>query len=96
MATHNTQSDEIRANETPPAVAENGVAASIAGNWPSALCYAGDGVTAVGLLLVVFGALLTPNDLLILIGTGVVCLGAIGWIILAILAIAGTVLRHPG
>ena len=105
MATPNTQSDEVRANTAPPVngrteadgsareVSGNGATTSAIAGRVNTLCYSITGITAIGLLLVVFGAILTPNDLLILIGTGIVCLGAVGWIVLAILAMAGTIMR---
>ena len=93
MATPDATSENTHTGASPAISAGKKSATLTARDWVNTVSYTIAGITAIGLLLVVIGALLTPSDLFILIGVGIVCLGSVGWIMLAILAIAGTIKR---
>ena len=61
--------------------------------WASLASFVFAGITGLGLLVVVFGVYLTPSDLLILIGAGVMSLAALGWVIVALLMVGIIVKR---
>ena len=52
--------------------------------WMDVASFIFTGVAAIGLLIVLFGVFLTPNDLVTLIGALIVTLAAIGWLATAI------------
>ena len=94
MATSNTRSDDgigLESDELSQDSAVGVPVEAVAGHWVNVLYFTVAGITAVGLLLVAFGAYFTPNDLLILIGGSITILGAVIWTVLAILTIVGMI-----
>ena len=92
MATFDTQSNELEPNASPASDAPSALRFS-ASNWMGAASVLCAGIAGLGLLLVVFGVLLTPSDLLILIGAGTVVLAAAGWVIVAVL-MTGSIIKR--
>ncbi len=62
-------------------------------DWASLSSFVLAGICGLGLLVVVFGAYLIRSDALLLIGAGIMCLGAIGWVFVAILMVGIIVKR---
>ena len=92
MATPTVESDEIRSDgssSSEPAVK----ASPSTDDWMGAISYLAAGIAAVGLLVVVSGVFLIPNDLTILIGASIVSLAAVGWTVSGVVMIVSIIRR---
>lgn len=101
MSTPEVQRDPIEAGGFPletqvpdNSVDQGGVGISAAArprrafDWLDYAFYAIGGVVGIGFLMVLFGAYLVPNLVVILVGTIIVIVGVVAWIIAALLMIA--------
>ncbi len=91
MATPTTPGEEIRVGGTPSGE-------PVASNTPSddrlgTASFVLAGIAVTGLLIVIFGVFLTPNDMAILIGASIVTLTGIGWTIVAAIMLVSTIKR---
>ncbi len=106
MSTPNTQMDETSASislldgDPEPATSEqfqheigHSFRNPASDSWASLASFVFAGISGLGLLIVVFGVYLTPSDLLILIGAGIMSLAALGWVIVALLMVGIIVKR---
>ena len=92
MATPNVQNEEIAIDGTPsiePTVKDS----PSADDWMGAISYLAAGIAAVGLLVVISGVFLIPNDLTVLIGASIVSLAAVGWTIAGVVMIVSIIRR---
>ena len=92
MATPNAQNEEIGIDGA-PSVKPAAKASPSVDDWMGIASFVLAGIAATGLLVVIFGVLLTPNDLAILIGAGIVILSGIGWAILTSIMLVSTIKR---
>ena len=92
MATPSVQNEEIKidgAQSVKPAVK----ASPSADDWMGAISYFAAGIAAVGLLVVISGVFLIPNDLTVLIGTSIVSLAAVGWTVAGVVMLVSIIRR---
>ena len=103
---NNAPNDEIQTNESLPGEGARSETAGLSrvgatslpsnpttDSWMGTASFIFAGISGVGFLLVLFGAYLTPNDLLILIGAGIMTMAAVGWVIVAVMMI-GSIIRR--
>ena len=87
MAAPTTRTNEIRAGGSSASQPE-AQASLTRKEWMDVASFIFAGIAAIGLLVVVFGVFLTPNDMAILVGASIVSLAAFGWLAAAIMLIA--------
>ena len=92
MATPNVQNEEIEIDGAPSV---NPIAKSSpsADDWMGAISYLAAGIAAIGLLVVISGVFLIPNDLTVLIGSIIVSLAAVGWTIAGVVMLVSIIRR---
>lgn len=92
MATPTVESAEIR-SEGSSSGEPAAMASPSADDWMGAISYLAAGIAAVGLLVVISGVFLIPNDLTVLIGACIVSLAAVGWTIAGVVMIVSIIRR---
>ena len=98
MASPGTQSDDLIASaslqddigQTKP-MTESSPQDASSGSWMNLASMSCAGISGIGLLVVLFGVYLTPSDLLIVIGAGIMGMAAMGWVIVALVMIGAIV-----
>ena len=90
MAAPTAQSDETRTGGS--SASQPVTPASLTRKeWMDVASFIFTGVAAVGLLVVVFGVFLTPNDVALLVGASIITLAAAGWLVSAVTLIVGII-----
>ena len=92
MATPNVQNEEIEIDGA-PSVNPTVKSSPSADDWMGAISYLAAGIAAIGLLVVIFGVFLIPNDMTVLIGSIIVSLAAVGWTTAGVAMLASMVRR---